>query len=402
MAIKGARWVGRWAGGRVRESRGRQVWVIERRVFGVMKSIALDVDSERAALAQLARFEEDPAAYQTKKQAARRKADADQKAASDAVILTPELQKEFIESARKEGLSEEYVKHILGNYLAHWGVALAGRDLRGVSLLELKKMLKGWKSAEHHRIVALKSFTSWLREEGKLHRSNDPTLDLQVPQAQPEKSVRVKGYSMAEVESVYAEVSSQLLRDTLCLRAKAAMHDTEIARVARGEALLKEVDDPCGIKGTVTFLHKRGDDHVVSLDAQAFAAALRLQARKRPLTRAPALVMLKRAASRLREKCATPEEREAIQVIEPGAIRHSFSNWASDHGVLVRPTKQGLPVEEVAAVMGHRSTKTTRTFYKRVLVPPMIQLPLKLVHPEDPPIASRTADLNDSNEKSVA
>ncbi|WP_163783121.1 site-specific integrase [Myxococcus vastator] len=378
------------------------MWVIERRVFGVMKSIALDVDSERAALAQLARFEEDPAAYQTKKQAARRKADADQKAASDAVILTPELQKEFIESARKEGLSEEYVKHILGNYLAHWGVALAGRDLRGVSLLELKKMLKGWKSAEHHRIVALKSFTSWLREEGKLHRSNDPTLDLQVPQAQPEKSVRVKGYSMAEVESVYAEVSSQLLRDTLCLRAKAAMHDTEIARVARGEALLKEVDDPCGIKGTVTFLHKRGDDHVVSLDAQAFAAALRLQARKRPLTRAPALVMLKRAASRLREKCATPEEREAIQVIEPGAIRHSFSNWASDHGVLVRPTKQGLPVEEVAAVMGHRSTKTTRTFYKRVLVPPMIQLPLKLVHPEDPPIASRTADLNDSNEKSVA
>lgn len=402
MTVEGARWVGRWAGGRVRESRGRQVWVIERRVLGVMKSIALDVDSERAALAQLARFEEDPAAYQTKKQAARRKADADQKAAADAVTLTPELQGEFIESARKEGLSEEYVKHILGNYLAHWGVALAGRDLRGVTLLELKKMLKGWKTAEHHRIVALKSFTSWLREEGKLHRSNDPTLDLQVPQAQPEKSVRTKGYTMAEVEAVYAEVSSQLLRDTLCLRAKAAMHDTEIARVARGEALLKEVNDPCGIKGTVTFHHKRGDDHVVSLDEQAFAAALRLQARKRPLTRAPALLMLKRAASRLREKFETPEEKEKIRVIEPGEIRHSFSNWASEYGVLVRPTKQGLPVEEVAAVMGHRSTKTTRTFYKRVLVPPMIQLPLKLVHPEDPPIASRTADLNDSNEKSVA
>ncbi|GHG91518.1 hypothetical protein [Comamonas sp. JC664] len=364
--------------------------------------LTLGVASEREALAELALFERDPAAYQTKKEAARRKAEADQQTAGDVVALTPELQGEFIESARKEGLSEEYVKHILGNYLAHWGVALAGRDLRGVTLLELKKMLKGWKTAEHHRIVALKSFTSWLREEGKLHRSNDPTLDLQVPQAQPEKSVRTKGYTMAEVEAVYAEVSSQLLRDTLCLRAKAAMHDTEIARVARGEALLKEVNDPCGIKGTVTFHHKRGDDHVVSLDEQAFAAALRLQARKRPLTRAPALLMLKRAASRLREKFETPEEKEKIRVIEPGEIRHSFSNWASEYGVLVRPTKQGLPVEEVAAVMGHRSTKTTRTFYKRVLVPPMIQLPLKLVHPEDPPIASRTADLNDSNEKSVA
>ncbi|QDE82844.1 integrase [Myxococcus xanthus] len=378
------------------------MWVIERRVVGGRRVITLGVASEREALAELALFERDPSAYRTKKQVSESAAVLAGRAAADAVILTPELHKEFIEHARKEGLSKEYIEHILGAYLSHWGVALKGRDLREVTLLELRKLLKGWKTAEHHRIVALKSFTSWLREEGKLHRSNDPTLDLQVPQAQPEKSVRVKGYSMAAVEAVYAEVPSQLLRDTLCLRAKAAMHDTEIARVARGEALLKEVDDPCGIKGTVTFLHKRGDDHVVSLDAQAFAAALRLQARKRPLTRAPALVMLKRAANRLREKCATPEEREEIQVIEPGAIRHSFSNWASDHGVLVRPTKQGLPVEEVAAVMGHRSTKTTRTFYKRVLVPPMIQLPLKLVHPEDPPIASRTADLNDSNEKSVA
>ncbi|NTX41470.1 site-specific integrase [Myxococcus sp. CA033] len=378
------------------------MWVIERRVLGGRRVLTLGVASEREALAELALFERDPGTYRTRKQATQDATELAEKAAADAVMLTPELHREFIEDARKEGLSKDYVEHVLGNYLAHWGVALAGRDLRGVTLLELKKLLKGWKSAEHHRIVALKSFTSWLREEGKLHRSNDPTLDLAVPQAKPEKSVRTKGYSMAEVEAVYAEISSQLLRDTLCLRAKASMHDTEIARVARGEALLKEVNDPCGIKGTVTFHHKRGDDHVVSLDAQAFAAALRLQARKKPLTRAPALLMLKRAAKRLREKCETPEETEKIRVIEPGEIRHSFSNWASEYGVLVRPTKQGLPVEEVAAVMGHRSTKTTRTFYKRVLVPPMIQLPLELAHPEDPPIASRTADLNDSNEKSVA
>ncbi|TQF12499.1 site-specific integrase [Myxococcus llanfairpwllgwyngyllgogerychwyrndrobwllllantysiliogogogochensis] len=378
------------------------MWVIERRVSGAVKAIALDALTEEDALAELVLFDRDPASYRTKKQTVLLAAEQAERAAADAVVLTPELHKEFIEHARKEGLNKEYVEHILGNYLSHWGVALNGRDMREVTLLELRKMLKGWKTAEHHRIVALKSFASWLREEGKLHRSNDPTLDLLVPQAKPEKSVRVKGYAMSEVEAVYAEVPSQLLRDTLCLRAKASMHDTEIARVARGEAVLREVDDPCGIKGTVTFFHKRGDDHVVSLDAQAFAAALRLQARKRPLTRAPALLMLKRAANRLREKCETPEEREKIRVIAPGEIRHSFSNWASDYGVLVRPTKQGLPVEEVAAVMGHRSTKTTRTFYKRVLVPPMIQLPLNLIHPEDPPIASRTADLNDSNEKSVA
>ncbi|WP_235686053.1 site-specific integrase [Corallococcus silvisoli] len=397
-----ANWVGKWEGGRVKEVRGRRVWVIERRVNGAVRAIALDAATDKDALAELVLFERDPAAYRTRKQAARSAVEAAERAAAEAVVLTPELQKEFLTSARKEGLSEEYVEHILGSYLAHWGVALAGRDLREVTLAELRKLLKGWKTAEHHRIVALKAFTKWLRQEGKLHRSNDPSLDLMVPQAKPEKSVRAKGYTMEEVEAVYAELPSQLLRDTICMRAKASMHDSEIARVARGEALLRQVDDPCGIKGTVTFFHKRGDHHVVSLDAQTFAAAMRLQARKKPLTRAPALVMLKRAANRLREKCESDDEKEKIQVIEPGELRHSFSNWASDYGVLVRPTKRGLPVEEVAAVMGHKSTKTTRTFYKSVKVPPMIELPLKLVHPEDPPIASRTADLNASNEKSVA
>ncbi|WP_223744989.1 site-specific integrase [Corallococcus sp. AS-1-12] len=398
----GAKWVGKWDGGRVREVDGRRVWVIERRIAGVRRVLTLSVASEREALAELALFERDPLAYKTRKQAALSAAEAAVRAASEAVVLTPDVQRDFLTHARKEGLTEEYVEHILGNYLAHWGAALAGRDLREVTLAELRKLLKGWKTAEHHRIVALKAFTKWLRQDGKLHRSNDPTLDLMVPQAKPEKSVRAKGYTMKEVEAVYGEIPSQLLRDTICMRAKAAMHDSEIARVARGEALLKEVDDPCGIKGTVTFFHKRGDHHVISLDAQTFAAAIRLQARKKPLTRAPALVMLKRAANRLREKCESDEEKEKIRVIEPGELRHSFSNWASEYGVLVRPTKQGLPVEEVAAVMGHRSTKTTRTFYKSVQVPPMIALPLKLVHHEDPSIALRTADLNASNEKSVA
>lgn len=60
----GDRRIGRWAGGRISRVRnGRFRWYLERRVGNRRVGIALDVESERQALAELALFERDPVAY---------------------------------------------------------------------------------------------------------------------------------------------------------------------------------------------------------------------------------------------------------------------------------------------------------------------------------------------------
>ena len=48
------------------------------------------------------------------------------------------------------------------------------------------------------------------------------------------------------------------------------------------------------------------------------------------------------------------------------------------------PKGRGVSVEEVAAVLGHTTTRTTRLHYDGTKVPPMVKVPIKLFHPEDP------------------
>ncbi|QDE69474.1 hypothetical protein BHS09_22210 [Myxococcus xanthus] len=342
------------------------MWVIERQ----RRVVALDVASEREALAELALWERNPDGYRTRRQAA----------ADNAPVRIDEgTLAGLMAHLTERGLSREYRRDVR-NYLAAWGEALGGRDLRKVQLRELRKFLKVWKTAKKSRIIALKTLTAWLREEDELNPSEDPTLELKVPPSVAEKGQREKGYPMALVERFYAAIESQAVRDVLCLRAKTGMHDSEIARIASGAGELREVDDPCGIKGTVKFRHKNGKVHIVSLDAQGFAAARRLQARKKSPSRSTVHECLGYAAARLKKQF--PEGK--IERIHPGELRHCFATWSSECGSVVKPTKGGVPLETVAAVMGHLNTRTTKLFYEGVQVPLMIVFPLRLEHPSDP------------------
>ncbi len=388
----------RWDGGLVRLARGREVFVIEKWAGGRRYKIALGVRTEREALAELALFDRDPLAYRTRKQQNQEQARAPAGLRLDAATLA-----EFSSDARakvEQGeLSEGYVRHTLQPYLKAWAEALGGKELCKVTLGDLNAILGNWRRARHKRIVALRAFTAWARKTGKLERKDDPTLDLPVPQPRAEKSVRAKGYAIADVEHTYAALTSQALRDVIRLRATTGMHDTEIARVADGDAEIREVNDPCGIAGTITFRHlKAGKIHVVSLDAAGLAAARRLAARGSPLTRAPALLMLKRAHRRLAGDACTcgadfakaDECTARPPIIRPSELRHSFATWARGMGKLVRPSDGGVPLDEVAAVMGHTSARTTKVFYEGNEVPPMIALPLCLAHMDDPKFPART------------
>jgi len=360
------RWVGKWVGGRVREARGRLVWVIERQ----RRVVALDVASEREALAELALWERAPDEYRTRRQSA---------AENAPVVIDEDTLAGLMRHLTEKGLSQDY-KRDVRNYLSAWGDALGGRDLRKVQLRELRKLLSQWGTARKSRIIALKTLTSWLREEDQLKASEDPTLELKVPPAVAEKGRRVKGYPMSLVERFYREIGSQVVRDALCLRSKTGMHDSEISRIAAGMGELRDVKDPCGIAGTVTFKHKNGRMHVVSLDGQALAAARRLQARGKSPSRNTVRECIGYAALRLQDKSAG----EKVSPLMPGELRHCFATWAAECGKVVKPTANGVPLEMVSAVMGHLSTRTTKLFYEGVQVPPMIIFPLRLHHPDDP------------------
>lgn len=371
----GAKWLRSWAGGRVRDVDGREVWVIERRIGdGRRRVLALDAANEKQALAELALFERAPGSYQPRAALPRPGAEA---------LIDAETLKEFARYVDTEaGLSEGYRRHILRPYLADWGAALKGRDIRRLELVDLTEILKTWKTSRHHRIVALRSLTSWMRETGRLRRQEDPTLDLKVPQARPEKAVRVKGYPAQIIERLYATLGEQRCRDVIVIRSKLGMHDTEIGRIARGEALLRRLDNQGEIAGTITFPHlKAGKIHVVSADAQTLAAAERIQAQGAPLSRMALKRMLDKAVEKIRKGLAQGQQ---FPDIRPGELRHSYATWARNVGRIVRPQDGGVPLAEVAAVLGHSSARTTSRFYDGTEVPPLISLPLKLKHPDDP------------------
>lgn len=123
----------------------------------------------------------------------------------------------------------------------------------------------------------------------------------------------------------------------------------------------------------VRFTHKSGRVHTQSLDAQTLAAAQRLQARGGAPADSWVRKVLRHAAKKL--------EREPLKL---GQMRHSFVTWALTNGVEVRPAEGGVPLTTVAAIVGHTSTSTTARFYDVSTVKPLIHLPLRLEHPEDP------------------
>lgn len=380
----GRNWIDRWPGGRIAKGHhGRVVYVIERMVEGKRVALPLDVPAgkagENAALSALGTFEADPFGFM-----------AAHKRGATKMLLDAQAADDFDTYLATQGRSERYRNNV-GHYLSVWADRFSGRDLRSVTTGELKAALREWGNAERHRVIAIKSFCSWLREEVcSMPVGADPTLALKVPPARAEKAIRTKGYPMELVAAIYSEVDAQDVRDVICLRAKTGMHETEAGRVLRGEVVIREIAEG-PIAGTIRFDHKSGRVHVQSLDAQALAAAKRLVARggkgidnrrqHREIAKAAA-----RLTTRARER--TPEAK-AVEPIAPGELRHSFVTWARSHGVEVRAAEAGVGLDRIADAIGHQSKRTTMRFYDGTEVPPMIAIPLVLAHPNDPKVTPR-------------
>jgi integrase len=387
--------------------------------FAVASGPAGSAAVERDALSEYALWRTNPEGYQTPKA---RMVQVQRRGDRAAVRLDESTLEAFTaycqDLVNRDQMSAGHLDSTLGPYLIAWMRALGFRDLHTLTLDDLQAALRrpDFKTARHKRIVALKRFTKWAREEKpapKLRRQDDPTLDLKVPPVVAEKARRRKGYTVKQVEDFYPFVASQAARDMIRLRAFGnGMHDTEIDRLARGKGVLERVNDPSGIAGTITFdQKKKGETHVISLDAAAFAAAERLQARGKALSNTAYHAELKKAAIRqhgcvgvsqpvVRRKGGvdkrTGRDRtgEANSKIvpcpkcfrmQPNELRHSFATWATTIGEEVKPVgRKGVALDKVAERMGHKSKRTTSGFYVDNHVPDMIRVPVTLTHPEDP------------------
>lgn len=330
----------RWDGGYVRTERdGRRTWVIERRVGGRRYHISTRAHSERAAYEHLKRFEADPAGYE---QAMRDGATAEPLALT--VDLAMEFRRWMLE--RDRPTTRKHANEMF-HRLAEWEDDLRGRDLRAVALPDLKEVVARRQTCRQHRIIAIKALYGWLRtEKCVLDRRTDPTLDLTVPQAVPEKHRRRKTVPVEHVRAALAHLAPAY-RDCLYLLARTGWHVTELARFAH-QPEARIAPGRGDVLAVLQVLHKSGaTTRTPLLEEEAVRAARRVRERG-GLPR------------HLNAAIATACRAAGVPPFGAGVMRHTVATWA---------VETGSPAEVVAEFLGHADKRTTLTFYADAAVP---------------------------------
>ena len=150
------------------------------------------------------------------------------------------------------------------------------------------------------------------------------------------------------------------------------MHYTEVARLAGRIGTITDVKHKV-IRGVVMFQHKGGFKHRVSMDAKCTAAAKRLHNAGRLPSETGYRAYLAQASKWLGIRPA----------VVPGRLRHSLVTIGQT-GKLVWKDGQGVTLQDIAQITGHKNTDTTKKKYSSLPVPPLLVLPLKLEHSHDP------------------
>ncbi len=106
-------------------------------------------------------------------------------------------------------------------------------------------------------------------------------MTLNVAQARrltpAEKSKKV--YRPDVLRAVYRHIPNQSVRDIFRVRMSTGLHFTEIARIVRGKAHIREVDAGV-IVAVIDVTHKSGQEHRQSVDAPTLAVIRRLMETK--------------------------------------------------------------------------------------------------------------------------
>jgi hypothetical protein len=386
-------WIGTWAGGRIasiKNGKGQR-FILERKFKDRHWTFPLASRTPEDAEIQLGLWEYDPVAFIERHQAKKARTEQFSEGLirlSDSVLTDLDT---FMSTPqppdRPYPMSWEHVRQTV-RYAKHWMQDLKGSDLRFVTKGKLLKALDDRKTARAARIRALYTLCALLCARKGLDKGASPARHLDCPQSKAGRTVEERGYPSKTIEKVYGAIQSrtkryepdtaQAVRDVLRLRLY-GLHHSEISRLAEGNGTIEDVGGD--IAGVVTVLHKDQKPHAVSVDAWALAAARRLLARKAAPTDTCVREYCDNAAKAMKVGHNDPETGE--WAFDPGNLRHSVVTLARKAGKLIRYEDQGLDLRDIVEVTGHQVT-TARNFYLGKTVPPMLVLPIRVQHPEDP------------------
>lgn len=326
---------GKWPGGYLRRTKaGAEVYVLERWVRGEHFHVSTRCTSLRAAMKHLERFEASPQQYLR-----------EERRAAAGLVLTGELVEQWTEFAKREGLTPKYTNETV-RMLGDWTENFDGADLRHLTRADVERGLKG-RGQRMHRIIALKTFFTWLRStEGLITTSEDVTVDVAVPQGTPEKHVRRKATDRAVVAAAFPhlEFREAAVLQLLCAT---AWHVEEVRRFAEVGELAAGAGD---VLAVAQVRHKSGELTRTPLKhaLHVFAAESVRAGGRLPETRW--------LNKQLWKGCAAA----GVPKFRLGHMRHTVLTWAKD---------AGASMEDLAEFAGHKSPVTTRRFYVDQAVP---------------------------------
>jgi integrase len=322
-----------WPGGFIRtDSKGRDVYVIQRMIRGTRYKVSTRCHALRPAMKQLEAFEANPEGYKPQGEGGPR-----------GLEMTPELVREFLKYSREvDKNSPEWVAD-QNRYLSWWGSVLSGRDLRSMSLeMDLLPALEGM-PARRQRVETIKRLYSWLRTDRvglRVKPAEDPTFGaLHVPQARPEQWKRIKAPPYEHVMKVQERLSGHW-RAAFIVLAGTGWHFREAQRFARaGEVERHPVNG-----NPVLYCPQRKSGEPMRTEVSDAVAAAAKELRKHgALDKYCFILELRRASAEAK-----------VPALKPGSIRHGVATWAQNNGATLA---------QIAAFLGHKSPRTTKRLY---------------------------------------
>jgi integrase len=222
-------------------------------------------------------------------------------------------------------------------HLTQWSERVAFRPVT----LKLLNGIVPSMTGSRNKVASLKAYFTWLRQQGHIARTEDPTLDLAKPSA-PEtdwdRVIRIEDHRKV-VE--WMEKNERLRwADLLTVLLSTGWHVSELLRFVRGGTIDGEV--------VICPRHKSGEPHRTRVSKVGLKAA---QRSLKAGTFSPSLFYREVA-----EAC----EKVKVERFGPGSYRHTVATNA---------VRQGASPEEVAHFLGHKGSYMVKAIYAKVAVP---------------------------------
>jgi hypothetical protein len=346
----------RWLGGYIRWGKKGPTYVIDRWLDGRRYHLSTKRRTERAALDELAAFEQDPPGYRPG-----RKSRAAVSGRTECIINADAVldYRRWMETRPRPAERPHVLQH--RGRLEEWLVFYNGRDVRDVPLREVSAFLAGKKNLTM-RIQALKSFCKWLRTvKFTLTRNEDVSLDLQTPTARATKDSRRVVVEPERIAAVLPHLPD-VTRDVMILRLGTGWHVEEVRRFAREGRITRT-------PGKSVYLATPNGPLATPL-----LAVLGVQQRKAGVfTRTPIIhAEHLAAAERLKERGATPHRvtiaRHTKDACKKAGVE-PFWNWHIRHSVVSHAMDGGARLEDASTFVDHFGVDVTRRHYAQHALP---------------------------------